>query len=85
MLKELDLSDELAIFYNREFHDHELLSMFISIRNAFAHGAFDIILRNGDKYYILENREPKSEEIRARFILKESTLLHWMDTIISGQ
>jgi len=55
--------------------------MFVSLRNAFAHGAFDIVYDKETPYYILENREPKTTEIRARFILKEATLLQWIDII----
>lgn len=81
MLNQINFAKEIAVFYDREESDTQFMSMFVSLRNAFAHGAFDIIYDNEIPYYILENREPQTNEIRARFILKEATLLQWIDII----
>lgn len=81
MLNQTKLTNEIAVFYDREESDKEFLSMFVSLRNAFAHGTFDIVYDKETPYYILVNREPQTTEIRARFIQKEATLLQWIDII----
>lgn len=81
MLNQINLTKEIAVFYDREESDTQFMSMFVSLRNAFAHGAFDIVYDKETPYYILENREPQTNEIRARFILKEATLLQWIEIV----
>ncbi len=81
ILNEINFTKETAVFYDREESDNQFMAMFVSLRNAFAHGAFDIVNDKETTYYILENREPQTREIRARFILKEATLLHWIGIV----
>ncbi len=72
------------IFYNQK---NEFISIFFYIRCAFAHGRFTIKEVNNEKFYILEtgNKGKKQEIIvKARMIIKEETLLKWIDIILSG-
>ena len=50
-----------------------------SIRNAFAHGSFDIIVHNDEKYYYFEN--DYCGNMRSRLLLSEQTLLRWYEII----
>lgn len=50
-----------------------------SIRNAFAHGSFDIIERNKNKYYLFENEYRGN--LRTKALLSEKTLLAWIKII----
>lgn len=54
-------------------------SLYYAIRCSFAHGSFDIRKYNSEKYYILENKD--GGKIKARLILKETTLLKWIDLV----
>ena len=72
------------IFYNQK---NEFISIFFYIICAFAHGRFTIKEVNNEKFYILEtgNKGKKQEIIvKARMIIKEETLLKWIDIILSG-
>ena len=72
------------IFYNQK---NEFISIFFYIRCAFAHVRFTIKEVNNEKFYILEtgNKGKKQEIIvKARMIIKEETLLKWIDIILSG-
>ena len=54
-------------------------SFIYSIRNAFAHGSFDIIVHNDEKYYYFEN--DYCGNMRSRLLLSEQTLLRWYEII----
>lgn len=56
-------------------------ALFYFIRNAFAHGGFRISTFEGERYFVLENRQ--GDQLKGRAILKESTLLRWA-TLIGG-
>jgi len=51
-------------------------SIFKYIRNAFAHGSFNIYEKNGEKFYYFENQ--KGGYINAKMSIKEITLLYWI-------
>ena len=51
--------------------------LFKHLRNAFAHGSFAVVNRKNDTFYILQDEA--WGDISARMILKESTLLSWID------
>lgn len=53
--------------------------LFRTIRNSFAHGAFLIKMNKKELYYILENRN--NGKLKARMIVKEETLLKWIDIL----
>ncbi len=83
ILENVDFSSELAIHTNNKKHcTGKTDSMFYAIRCAFAHGSFDIHTYKNEDYYILENRDGNS--LKARMILKESTLLSWIDVVKSS-
>lgn len=48
-------------------------TVFYYIRNAFAHGSFEVVCEKGKRIYILESK--KEEMIKARMRLTEETLL----------
>lgn len=78
LISESSFSDpdfELAVF-NKRSNMSIIETYFYYIRNAFAHGAFEV-KRNGKKtIYLLENKNSKGE-IKAQMRLNESTLLKY--------
>ncbi len=68
-------------------NDSQYYSVLKHIRNCFAHGRFSIIKkgRGYDVFYIFEDiTASNSKNISARMILKQSTLLKWIDVIEKG-
>ncbi len=68
---------------------NEVTSIFDHIRNAFAHGRFALYDCGEDDVFVLEDVKPnrdssKEVEVRARMVLKKSTLLKWVDIIEAG-
>lgn len=61
----------------------QIESIFYHIRNSLAHGRFQIYKRNDSVVYVLESGFKKEDdlELRARIILKEETLIRWMEII----
>lgn len=57
----------------------QAISIFDSIRNAFAHGAFSIKKTKRGNIYFLENCYKKV--IKAQFRINESTLIKWIDLV----
>ena len=66
---------------------NEFLSICSHIRNAFAHGRFAILKNGEDEIFIMEDGISKrgNFQVRARMILKKSTLLSWMQTLQAGK
>ncbi len=62
---------------------NQLNSLFYHIRNSLAHGRFDIIKRNTDNIFVMEDVNKKC--ISARMVIKESTLLNWIEIIEQGE
>jgi len=85
----VDCTNELVIYHDS---GESMVTLFGAIRNAFAHGSYQIKTVNGTRYYCLENRTPPSvsqplyfdQEVRARMVLKEKTLLSWIDILQAG-
>ena len=77
-LKQYDCSFEFAIHTVKNGLG-KTEALFYFIRNALAHGGFRISTYNGDRYFVLENRQ--DERIKGRAIIKESTLLSWAKLI----
>ena len=50
-----------------------------SIRNAFAHGSFDVLKNNDERYYFFENEYRGN--LRSRMLLSETTLMEWIKII----
>lgn len=88
-LAEVDCSYEVVIYHDS---DNSMLTLFGAIRNAFAHGSFQIKTFGKIRFFCLENRTPPTssqpdyyqEEVRARLVLKETTLLNWIRIIEEG-
>lgn len=71
-----DTNFELAVFQKRtDMSDTE--AFYYYIRNAFAHGSFEIINTDAGKIYKLESS--KDGSIKARMRLKESSLKRYID------
>lgn len=65
-------------------NDNEVLCIFRHIRNSFAHGRFMIYENNNkETVYVIEDGIKKNGklQVRARMILKKSTLLQWIEII----
>lgn len=67
-----------------------ILAIFYYIRCSFAHGRFQIYNNNtGENIYVLEaiskSRGKSDYIVKARMILKESTLILWANTIMGGE
>lgn len=76
------LNKNKVAFYNN--NQPELMNILFYIRCSFAHGRF--MIKNNpkkEKYYIMESGKRKDDkvELRARMILKEQTLLDWIEII----
>lgn len=78
--------ERIVIYKSRQ---NEFLSIFHHIRNAFAHGRIAIYdCDNGtDTIFVMEDGVIRKTqfEVRARMVLKKSTLIKWMETIRSGK
>ncbi len=75
---------ESFAFYNTL--NNEYMSIFYHIRCAIAHGRFAIIEDGVNLLYLLENGEQKGNIflVKARMIVKESTLSRWVEILTSG-
>lgn len=62
--------------------DTKTNALFYGIRCALAHGAFRIFEDAGTRWYELEN--VCWGNLRGHFLLKESTLLSWRNTVLAG-
>lgn len=65
------------IVYQKKSHMTDLETLFYYIRNAFAHGAFEVINTSGGRVYKLENAS--NGKIKAQMRLKESTLNRYIE------
>lgn len=80
-----DCHSERVCIYNCQ--SNQFLSLFYHIRNAIAHGRFDIINIDDECVYIFEDAAGKDEKrkVSARMILKKGTLIKWIETIEHGE
>ena len=81
------LSEKVAIYVSN--NKSILESLFYHIRCALAHGRFAIKVKNGETYYLFESvKSSKVDDkyyLRSRMVLKESTLIKWIDVIFTGE
>lgn len=56
-------------------------SLFKGLRNALAHGSFNVQSYNKEKFYFFENYD---KYLKVRCVLKEKTLIKWRNLVISG-
>lgn len=72
--------DEYCVFLKRD-ESRVMDSLFSAIRNAFAHGSYNVKLYGDVRIYFLNNYY-KYE--KARIVLREKTLLAWIKLVESG-
>ena len=78
--KNANFANEIVIHSeNRKLCTGKTDSLFYAIRCALAHGSFAIHTYKNKKYYLLENKD--NGIIKARMILKEETLIRWIEII----
>lgn len=85
LVSEIKPVDEYCVFLKSD-EKSVMQSLFSAIRNAFAHGSFDV------RYYHLENGEKKriyffsnyDKYLKAELVLQEQTLINWIDIVKSG-
>jgi hypothetical protein len=78
--------DEEAIAFS-DNKKNQFLSVFGHIRNAIAHGRFTISDTDAGRKYLFEDIAQKNKHghpISARMVLRESTLLSWIEIIELG-
>ena len=82
---EADFSYERICFVDKK--SNYFMSVFYHLRNAFAHCRLNMIEINSECVFLLEDVQPKSGQLilTARMVLRESTLLKWIDIIESGE
>lgn len=76
---------ERIAIYNSE--KNQFMSIFYHLRNAFAHGRFNIFDVGLDDYvFIFEDisKRINMNKVTARMILRKSTLIKWIDLIETG-
>ena len=56
-------------------------SLFSAIRNALAHGSFNVKIYKGVRVYFLSNY---NKYLKAEIVLQENTLLKWIDIVKEG-
>ena len=92
------LTSNIQINNNQKFREHnrvimynngkenDIMQLFYYIRCALAHGRFHIYNDENDITYVMEaiGKYRSDYILKARIILKEKTLVDWVDTIISG-
>lgn len=73
--------DEYCVFLKSD-EKSVVRSMFSAIRNALAHGSFNVKSYNKTRIYFFSNQK---EYEKARIILHETTLLSWISIIKAGR
>lgn len=78
------MSNRVLIYNSSDNSD--IMQIFYYIRCALAHGRFEKRIHDGTIIYAMEAVQKKGSEysLRARMLLKEETLIEWMNTIIGG-
>ena len=76
--------ERIAIYVNSR--SNLVLSIFKHIRNAFAHGRFVMYPIGDDYMFVMESvdHSNRSLVVKARMILRGSTLINWMNLIRKG-
>ena len=72
--------DEYCVFL-RSQENTTLQSLFSAIRNAFAHGSFSVRAYNKTRVYFFANY---NKYLKAEIVLREDTLLSWIDIVKLG-
>ena len=80
-----NLDSERICIYDKM--SNQTLSVFYHLRNALAHGRYDVRDVDEEKVYIFQdvNLTKKKYKVSARMIIKEKTLLRWIEIIELGE
>lgn len=82
-----DLSKECICFYDS--NKNQFMSVFNHLRNAFAHCRLNMVEVDNECVFLLEDVCPKKQgsslKLSARMVLRESTLLKWINIIEAGE
>ena len=81
----LNLNQErIAVYVNSKAN--LVLSIFKHIRNSLAHGRFMMYSSGDDTIFVMESVDHSKKElvVKARMVLRASTLLKWMEIIRKG-
>lgn len=82
-----NLELERVCIYDSKKNQFE--SIFYHIRNSFAHGRINMIDKDGECIFIMEDGKPNKDKtkfiVSARMIINKSTLLKWIDIIENGE
>ena len=76
IVESVKFADEYCVFLIH--NDRKINSLFIAIRNAFAHGSFSVRSYNKTKIYFFSNF---NKYLKAEIILQERTLLNWIKVV----
>lgn len=76
--------ERIAVYVNS--NSNLVLSIFKHIRNALAHGRFMIYPSGEDMIFVMESvdHSNKTLVVKARMVLRASTMLKWMEIIRNG-
>ena len=80
-----DLQTERVCIYDNK--KNQFLSVFYHLRNAFAHCRLNMVEMNDDCVFIIVDfiKEKGKYKVSARMIIRESTLLKWIEIIEKGE
>lgn len=76
-----DLKKERICIYDKM--GNQFMSIFYHIRDAFAHGRFNIFDVDNEQVFVMEDQFRK--KVSARMIIKKQTLLNWIYIIENGE
>lgn len=76
--------ERVVVYVNS--NSNTMLSIFKNMRNALAHGRFEMYPSGEDYIFVMESVEKNnnSYEVKARMVLRQSTLLEWIKIIKKG-
>lgn len=79
---------ERICIYNSK--KNQIISTFSHIRNSFAHCRYNVVDKGDERFYCFEDVDPKEDskgmvKVSARIVLKESSLIKWIELIESGE
>lgn len=81
LMESVSPPDEYCVFLKRDERT-VMCSLFSAIRNAFAHGSFNVKSYNGVRIYFFLNYNGYK---KAQIVLRETTLLAWIGLIREGR
>ncbi len=74
-----EVAERKEVFIHTDMKKNKTMSLFYTIRCAFAHGSFNRGLYFGEYFYFFENKD--RGKLRGRIVVKEKTLLQIINII----